>query len=1139
MHHQKTLLALLLGMSATTALSDTPVFINEIHYDNTGTDVNEFVEIAGPVGTDLNGWQLVFYNGASSSLSVYSTIDLSGVLADDTASGYGFWVYNAPTNGIQNGTPDGIALVDSGGGVVQFLSYEGSFTASGGPADGMTSVDIGVAEISSTPVGLSLQLQGSGTLDSDFVWVSDLDDTPDLLNVGQSLNGSDPGDGGDGGDGGDPDSLAIYEIQGAAHSSPYAGQQVTTSGVVTAVDSNAFFVQDPLGDGDPLTSDAIYVFTQSAPGVVVGDQVEISGVVSEYTPGGSATGNLSMTQFYRPEVVVASQGNTPPDPVTIGRGGRVPPRQVIDNDQLQQFDPQEDGIDFYESLEAMRVKVMDAVAVTATNRFGEIFVLANMGEDATGMNRRGGITIGPDDFNPERIQIDFDSGIHNLYQVVDSGDRLGDVTGVVGYSYGNFEVYPTEDFTAQSGNLEADASTLVAEQERQLTIASFNLLNLDPNDGDGDADLADGRFDRLAEQIVNGLNAPDIIGLQEIQDNSGSQDDGVVDADLTLRELTKAIKGAGGPDYEYIDNPPQNNQDGGQPGGNIRVAYLFNPDTVEVDRESVTRVTDGDLSDGDAFSDSRKPLYARFKAADDEFHLINNHFSSKGGSTPLFGQVQPPVNGSEDERIAQAGVVNGLVTSILEADPEANVVVLGDLNEFEFMQPLRVLKGGDTPDLVNMTESLPALERYSYNYQGNAQALDHILVTHNLAARVEYDAVHLNSEFYDAASDHDPVLLRLNMEELDKTLRFATFNASLNRSAAGELISDLSTADDPQAKAVAEIIQRVRPDVLLLNEFDYDPSGTAIRHFMRNYLGKRQNGTRRIKYRHVYFAESNTGIPTGLDMDNDGSSDGPGDAQGFGFYPGQYGMVVLSRYPIQRKRVRSFQHFLWKDMPDSMLPTDWYSAEEQELLRLSSKSHWDIPLKVKGRVVHVLASHPTPPVFDGDEDRNGRRNHDEIRFWIDYIAGADYIYDDKGRVGGLKPGEQFVILGDLNADPHDGDSTGNPAAKLLASPLVNTSITPVSIGGADAALRQGGINTTHLGGADFDTADFADWTPGNLRVDYVLPSMGLDMVNAGVFWPAANDPLFDLVGDWPFPSSDHRLVWIDVLKKNKHRKREK
>jgi predicted extracellular nuclease len=1064
-------------------------------------------------------------------------LDLNGVLSDDTGSGYGFTT--VAYSGIQNGSPDGMALVDNSGTVVQFLSYEGSFTASAGPATGMTSVDIGVAESSSTQIGESMQLQGSGTLDSDFIWNVNLQETPGLLNIDQSLNGSDPGDGGDGGDGDTSDSVAIYEIQGAGHNSPYEGQQVTTSGVVTAVDSNAFFVQDPLGDGDPLTSDAIYIFTQNTPTVVEGDEVEITGSVSEYTPGGSATGNLSITQFYRPEVVVISQHNILPDPVIIGEGGRVEPHQVIDNDQFQNFDPQEDGIDFYESLEAMRVKIVDAVAVSATNRYGEIFVLADNGADASGLNQRGGITIQPDDFNPERIQIDFDSGIHDIYQVVQTGDRLGDVTGVVGYSYGNFELYPSEDFAPQSAGLEVEESNLVSDHESQLTIASFNLLNLDPNDADGDMDLADGRFERLAKQIVKSLNSPDIIGLQEVQDNSGSLDDGVVDADQTLQELALAIQLAGGPNYEYIDNPPQNNQDGGQPGGNIRVAYLYNPQTVEVDWESVTRVTDSDLSDGDAFANSRKPLYARFKAADDEFHLINNHFSSKGGSTPLFGQVQPPVNGSEDERIAQAQVVNGLVTSILDEDPQANIVVLGDLNEFEFMQPLKVLKGEDTPELVNMTESLPVLERYSYNYQGNAQALDHILVTHNLAARAEYDAVHLNSEFNSAASDHDPVLLRLNMEELRKTLRFATFNASLNRSGSGELIADLSTGDNPQAKAVAEIIQRARPDVLLLNEFDYDPDGEAIKLFKRNYLMKSQNGAKRIKYKHVYFAESNTGIPTGLDMDNDGSSDGPGDAQGFGFYPGQYGMVVLSRYPIKHKKVRTFQHFLWKDMPDSMLPADWYSAEEQDLLRLSSKSHWDIPVRVKGRLVHILASHPTPPVFDGEEDRNGRRNHDEIRFWIDYIAGADYMYDDEGRYGGLESGKQFVIMGDLNADPHDGDSTDNPAGKLLASPLVNSSITPVSIGAADAALRQGDINSSHLGGADFDTADFADWTPGNLRVDYVLPSMGLDLVNAGVFWPAANDPLFDLVGDWPFPASDHRLVWIDVLKKSKQRKKQK
>ncbi|MEW8496265.1 MAG: endonuclease/exonuclease/phosphatase family protein [Candidatus Thiodiazotropha taylori] len=1128
----KRLAAALLAASCQSVYADTTVFINEIHYDNAGSDTGEFVEIAGPTGTDLSGWQLVLYNGSASVLSPYANIDLSGVLTDDTGSGYGFTVISH--SGIQNGSPDGLALVDSTGTVVQFISYEGSFTASSGPAAGMTSVDIGVAETSSTAVGQSMQMQGSGIMDTDFVWVTDLAQTVSTLNLGQSLNGSVIGDGGDTGDtgNGNSDALAIYEIQGAGHSSPYAGQSVTTTGVVTATDSNAVFIQDALGDGDDATSDAIYLYTGSGHGLQVGDAVQVSGSVSEYFPGGTSTGNLSITQFYRPDVIVESQNNMLPDPVVIGRGGRLAPNQIIDDDMLATFDPQNDGIDFYESLEAMRVTIQDAVAVSPTNRYGEIFTLANNGEDATGLNSRGGITIKPDDFNPERVQIDFDSGIHDFHVNVNSGDQLGDVTGVVGYSYGNFEVYPTEDFLRTDNYLQAEQTTLVTEDERQLTVASYNVLNLDPNDEDGDQDLADGRFDRLAEQIVNQLQSPDIIGLQEIQDNSGSVDDGVVDADETLGLLVAAIRSAGGPNYEYIDNPPENNQDGGQPGGNIRVAFLYNPETVEADRESVSRLTDQDLSDGDAFANSRKPLYARFEAADHEIHLINNHFSSKGGSTPLFGSVQPPVNGSEDERLAQAGVVNGFVASLQQEDPQAKVIVLGDLNEFEFMQPLRVLKGEVNPLLVNLTESMPVEERYSYNYQGNAQALDHILLTHNLAQHAEYDLVHLNTEFFDAASDHDPAVLRLQLTE-KKRVRFATFNASLNRFNPGQLIEDLTTPDNPQAKAVAEIIQRVRPDVLLLNEFDYDDQNEAVKLFQKNYLNKRQNGQRKIRYKHVYVAESNTGIPTGFDLDNDGNPDGPGDAQGFGFFPGQYGMVLFSRYPIKYNKVRLFQKFLWRDMPDSMLPEEWYSEDEKSVLRLSSKSHWDIPVKVKGKLIHVLASHPTPPVFDGPEDRNGRRNHDEIRFWSDYISGAEYIYDDEGRSGGLPANERFVIMGDLNADPHDGDSTANPAVKLLANPLVNTAITPVSAGGADAMLRQAGANLSHIGGADFDTADFADGSPGNLRVDYVLPSHNLKMLGAGVFWPAASDPLFDLVGDWPFPSSDHRLVWIDLLKKSR------
>ena len=369
-------------------------------------------------------------------------------------------------------------------------------------------------------------------------------------------------------------------------------------------------------------------------------------------------------------------------------------------------------------------------------------------------------------------------------------------------------------------------------------------------------------------------------------------------------------------------------------------------------------------------------------------------------------------------------------------------------------------------------------------------------------------------------------------------VRFATFNAALNRGNAGDLINELSTPDSAQAQVIAEIIQRNNPDVLLLNEFDYDADGDAIANFFQNYLQVSQNGANPVDYPYVYFAPSNTGIDSGFDLNNDGSIGGGNDALGFGNFPGQFGMVLLSKYPIVESEVRTFQNFLWKDMPGALLPdnpntveaNDWYSAQELEVVRLSSKSHWDIPLNVNGEVVHVLASHPTPPVFDGEEDRNGRRNHDEIRFWSDYVTpgSGEYIYDDRGGTGGLAPGKRFVIMGDQNADPFDGDSTNNAINQLLDNPLINTSVTPDSEGGVDAATRQDGANDTHVGNPAFDTADFADDAPGNLRVDYVLPSQNLDIKDAGVFWPESDDPQFNLVGDFPFPGSDHRLVYTDV-----------
>jgi hypothetical protein len=376
-----------------------------------------------------------------------------------------------------------------------------------------------------------------------------------------------------------------------------------------------------------------------------------------------------------------------------------------------------------------------------------------------------------------------------------------------------------------------------------------------------------------------------------------------------------------------------------------------------------------------------------------------------------------------------------------------------------------------------------------------------------------------------------------------EAVRFATFNASLNRFSEGQLISHLSAPGNDQADAVAEIIQRVRPDVLLINEFDFDdqgPGGSSLAAslFQQNYLSVAHGDADPIAYPFRFVAPSNTGIPSGFDLNNNGVVGGPDDAFGFGFFPGQFGMAVYSRFPIDLGGVRTFQRFLWKDMPGALLPddpatpapADWYSPAELDVFRLSSKSHWDVPIEIGPKTVHFLVSHPTPPVFDGPEDRNGTRNHDEIRFWADYVlpSRGRYIVDDEGVRGGLAPGSLFVIAGDQNSDPFDGDSIPGSAQLLLEHPLVNTKDTPDSEGAVEQSALQGGANATHLGDPAFDTADFADTAPGNLRADYVLPRKNMPIVDASVFWPTSDDPLFGLVGTFPFPSSDHRLVWIDV-----------
>jgi predicted extracellular nuclease len=582
-----------------------------------------------------------------------------------------------------------------------------------------------------------------------------------------------------------PPPVAIHEIQGAGHTSPRAGQAVANvNGFVTAKRSNGYYMQDPNPDADDATSEGIFVFTNSAPSVNVGDAVRVSGTVAEFRPGGASTTNLTTTEITAPTTSVLTTGNPLPPATVIGSGGRVPPSEVIENDASGSvettgvFDPASDGIDFYETLEGMLLQVNNAVVVGPTNSRGEMFVLADDGAGAAARTARGGIVIrdlGPEpsgdyasgDFNPERIQLDDAAGVATPNANV--GDHfMSPVVGVLDYDFGNFEIEVTSALARVPDGVTREVTAEPGANE--LSVATFNVENLDALEPQS-------KFDALAVEIVTNMRSPDVISLEEIQDNNGATNDSVVDADQTLNKLAAAIAAAGGPTYDWRQINPVDDQDGGEPGGNIRVGFMFRTDRglAFVDRPgggstNATSVVDGSSGPELSFSPgrvdptntawnaSRKPLAGEFMYHGQKFFLITNHFNSKGGDEPLFGRFQPPTRSTEVQRHQQAQIVNNFVDAILAADSNANVVVLGDLNDFEFSQTVSILEGGVLHALM---KTLPQNERYSYVFEGNSQSLDHIVVSdHVFGNPFTYDAVHVNAEFFDQLSDHDPQVAR-------------------------------------------------------------------------------------------------------------------------------------------------------------------------------------------------------------------------------------------------------------------------------------------------------------------------------------------------------------------------------------------
>ncbi len=589
----------------------------------------------------------------------------------------------------------------------------------------------------------------------------------------------------DGGSGAGPGPLRIHDIQGTGWLSPHAGEHVTNvPGIVTAVrttgSSRGFWIQDPSPDANPATSEGLFVYN-SAPKVAVGDAVLVSGTVKDYYPLASGetpatTSNLSVTEISGATATVLSHGNAPPAAQVITPSsvpGTYAPDLGGGNIESTPLDPARSALDFWESREGMRVEVDDARVVGPSNAYGEQYVTTK--PDQARSYRGGTLLTGENAVPSGRVEVVPADGS-------DPGVSVGDVltgatVGPVDYSaYGGYTIVATQVGAVRRANLPRVVAT--PQHRRQLAVATYNVENLAPGD-------ADTKFQRLAEGVVKNLAEPDIVALEEVQDDDGATDDGVVAADKTLTRLTDAIAAAGGPRYAWREIDPVNDQDGGQPGGNIRVVFLFNPERVSfvdrgpaaIDRSTtptaVVRaygrpeltLSPGRIDPGNAaWNASRKPLAGEFHFRGRTVFVIANHFDAKLGDQNADGRFQYPAQASAAQRAAQARAVHDFVARILAIRRTADVVVLGDLNDYQFSPALAILRtgtpGGGRPILTDLIDTLPPDQRYTYVYDGVSEVLDHILVTRG-AGHVAYQVVHVNAEYIDQTSDHDPQVVRI------------------------------------------------------------------------------------------------------------------------------------------------------------------------------------------------------------------------------------------------------------------------------------------------------------------------------------------------------------------------------------------
>ena len=567
----------------------------------------------------------------------------------------------------------------------------------------------------------------------------------------------------------------IGEVQGESHESPLVGKEVVINNVVvTKTDKTGFYVQDKVSDNNPRTSDAVYVVSKDK--VESGDLLKVQGTVKEgymeeysVKPGQTfkkPAGSLTVTQIINATITKLGKADLPK---ALNISEKMP-KDIVDNTPTK-YNPETEALDYWESLEGMRVEVTKP-KVTGPQYKGDIYVLPG---DYKGqkLNNIGGVNLRPGVQNTEVLPIT----VGNKF-VAKAKDYFNDnISGVVTYRNKTYKIDPSSVPTLQDGGLKREVSKIYPAEDK-LTIASYNIENFSANNN-GHDETPEEKVDKIANSFIKEVHSPDIITLIEVQDNNGGVNDGTVDGVKSGEKLAQRIKSLGGPDYKYTEIAPVDGKDGGKPGANIRVAYLYNPKRVTLigkekgGSEEAARFVNGHLEKNPAridptsvhFEKVRKSLAAEFEFKGERIVVIANHLKSKLGDDAIYGSNQPSVENTKAKRIEEAKILNAFIKEGLRQNPNLKFVLTGDFNDFEFSDSVRTIVGNE---LVNLMAEHEQGDRYSYFYRGSNQSLDNILISKNIKDKVVFSPVHINASFMEEhgrASDHDPVVVQIDFSK--------------------------------------------------------------------------------------------------------------------------------------------------------------------------------------------------------------------------------------------------------------------------------------------------------------------------------------------------------------------------------------